>query len=133
NVQPGGGGGLIVIFDNNLPQQRSMYPPKKVEGDLVVRKDYYPWVDEEFLGPYVKQARLFSDGDIFLTYKATLARRVTFEPILHANYVVYSEGPKVKRKGNHTRFTYPDGSVLADGDSKPDFDKLQAIRLGGKP
>jgi hypothetical protein len=52
---------------------------------------------------------------------------------LHADYVVYSEGPKIKREGNYTRFTYPDGSVEADGKSKPSFKKLQAIRLGGQP
>lgn len=28
-------------------------------------------------------------------------------------------------EGNYTRFTYPDGST------KPSFEKLQAIRLGG--
>lgn len=133
NVEPAGGGGVIVIFDNNLAQQRSMYPPEKVEGDLMIKKDYYPWVNEHFLIRHEKQAWLVSDGDIFLTYKAKQARKVIFEPILHADYVVYSEGPKVKREGNYTRFTYPDGSVVADGDIQPDFDKLQAIRLGGQP
>ena len=126
-------GGVIVIFDDNLPQRRSMYPPKKIEGDLIVGKEYYPWVDEQFLIRHEKQAWLVTDGDIFLTYKAKEARKVTFEPLLHADYVVYSEGPKVKREGNYTRFTYPDGSVVADGDSKPDFDKLQAIRRGRQP
>lgn len=131
NVESGRGGGVIVIFDNHLPQRRSMYSPERVSGDLIIKKDYYPWIDEDFLGRYVKQARLFGNGDFFLTYMAIQARQVIFEPILHSDYVVYSEGPKVKREGNYTRFTYPDGSVIADGKSKPDFRKLQALRLGG--
>ncbi|MDF3931165.1 hypothetical protein [Pseudomonas citronellolis] len=131
NIQAGGGGGVIVIFDNHLPQRRSMHRPKEVGGDLEISKDYYPWIDEQFLIRHERQAWLVSDGDIFLTYVAKQARQVIFEPALHRDYVVYSEGPKVKREGNYTRFTYPDGSVVADGKSKPDFRKLQALRLGG--
>lgn len=107
-----------------------MYSPKEVSGDLAIKKDYYPWVDEDFLGKYEKRAVLFSGEDIFLTYRALTAKRVDFIPYLHSNYAVYSAGPKVKRKGNFIRFTYPDGSIIADGSSEPDFDKLQAIRLG---
>ncbi|MGE9761631.1 hypothetical protein [Pseudomonas sp. PDM20] len=123
-------GGVIAIFDDNSPQQRS-YPDQTqdIVGNLLIRGDYYPWVDEEFLGPYKKQVRLLGDGDIYRTYRTPSAQRVDFEPVLHAGYVVYSAGPKVKKEGNHTQFTYPDGSVIADGSSEPDFDKLQAIRL----
>ncbi|MDF3931806.1 hypothetical protein P3W75_04155, partial [Pseudomonas citronellolis] len=129
NVKPGGGGGVIVIFDNNVPQQRSMYPPKKIEGDLVIRKDYYPWVDKQFKGAYETQVLLAGEGDIFLTYKASNARKVVFEPNLHADCVVRSVWPQEQKLGSYIQFTYPDGSMVADGDSKPDFDKLQAIRL----
>ncbi|MDF3935943.1 hypothetical protein [Pseudomonas citronellolis] len=130
-VQSGRGGGVIAIFDDNLPQQRS-YPDqtKDVTGNLLIKEDYYPWVDEEFLGSYAKQVRLLGSGDIYLTYRTPNAQRINFEPVLHTDYVVYSAGPKVKKEGNHTQFTYPDGSIIADGSSEPDFDKLQAIRLG---
>jgi hypothetical protein len=46
--------------------------------------------------------------------------------------MVYSVQPKEKKEGSHTAFTYPDGSVVANGQSKPDFRKLQAIRLAGQ-
>ena len=107
-----------------------MYPPKEVIGDLEIKPDYYPWVDEDFLGKYEKRAVLFNGEDIFLTYRTIEAKSVYFAPNLHSDYAVYSAGPKVKQKGNYIRFTYPDGSVIADGSSEPDFDKLQAIRLG---
>ncbi|MHC8318346.1 hypothetical protein [Pseudomonas sp. LB3P31] len=131
NVPSGGGGGVIVAFDHHLPQQRSVFEPtQEASGDLLVGGDYYPWISEAFLGGHEKLARLVGAGDIYLTYKALNARKVVFEPILHADKVVYSKEPKVKQKGSYTRFTYPDGSAVADGTSKPDFKKLQAIRLG---
>ena len=106
-----------------------MYSPKEVSGDLEIKPDYYPWVDEDFLGKYEKRAVLFNGEDIFLTYRAITAKKVYFAPNLHSDYAVYSAGPKIKQKGNYIRFTYPDGTVIADGSSEPDFDKLQAIRL----
>lgn len=122
-----------MIFDDNLPQQRTMYPPKKVEGDLTISKDYYPWVDRQFRGTYETQVRLAGEGDIFLSYKAKSARKVVFEPELHTKYLVRSVWPQEQKPGSYIQFTYPDGSVVADGKSKPDFRKLQAIRLGGQP
>lgn len=127
NVTYGAGGGVVVIFDhNNSPRGGADFV---VDGDLTIKKDYYPWVDEEFLGPYKKTVSLAGEGDIYLMYQALQARQVYFEPVLHSDFVVYSAGPKVKKKGNHTAFTYPDGSVVADGRSDPNFRKLQAMRL----
>ncbi|MDQ0500029.1 hypothetical protein QF016_002665, partial [Pseudomonas marginalis] len=102
----------------------------KVEGDLTIKKDYYPWVDEEFLGPYKKTVGLAGEGSIYLSYQALQARQVYFEPVIHSDFIVYSAGPKEKKEGNHTAFTYPDGSVVADGQSTPDFWKLQSLRTG---
>jgi len=128
NATAGGGGGVVVIFDhNNSPRGGADI---EVQGDLIIKKDYYPWQSESFLGDYEKYISLAGEGHIFLMYKALNARRVYFEPVLHADFVVRSKGPKEKKKGNHTTFTYPDGSVQADGQSKPDFLKLQTIRTG---
>ena len=130
NVMWGAGGGVVVIFDhNNSPRGGA---DTEVDGDLTIKKDYYPWIDEEFLGPYKKTVNLAGEGDIYLSYQASQARQVYFEPVLHAYYVIYSAGPKVKKKGNHTTFTYPDGSVVADGRSDPDFRKLQALRVAAE-
>jgi hypothetical protein len=131
NVKPASGGGVIVMFDHYLAQRRSAFDPtKEVSGDLLIRKDYYPRVSEHFIGGHEKLAWLVGEGGTYLYYRAPNARKVKFEPILHANYVLHSVGPKVKKKGNYTRYTYPDGSVVADRISDPNFKKLQAIRLG---
>lgn len=133
NVQPGGGGGVIVIFDDNQPQQRSLLEdPEEVSGDLLIKKDYYPWVDKQFRGRYESQVWLAGGGDIFLMYKAITADEVTFEPVLHADLVVRSIWPQEQEVGKFIKFTYPDGSVVADGSSEPSFEKLETIRLGGK-
>jgi hypothetical protein len=130
NVTHGSGGGVIAIFDhNNSPRGGADF---EVEGDLTIKKDYYPWLSEAFLGGYRKQISLTSEGDIYLMYQALQARQVYFEPVLHSNFLVTSVQPKVKKKGNHTAFTYPDASVVADGSFEPSFRKLQAIRLAAE-
>ncbi|MDP9657633.1 UNVERIFIED_ORG: hypothetical protein J2W87_005590 [Pseudomonas putida] len=128
NVTAGAGGGVVVIFDyNNSPRGGAGI---EVDGDLTIKKEYYPWLKENFLGGYSKRISLVGEGSIYLSYQALQARQVYFEPILHSDFTVYSTQPKVKKKGNHTTFTYPDGSVVADGQSQPDFLKLQMIRTG---
>ncbi|MHC8318345.1 hypothetical protein [Pseudomonas sp. LB3P31] len=130
NVKAGPGGGVIVMFDHHPPQRRSVFDPtEKVSGDLLIRKDYYPWVNEQFIGGHETIVWLVGEGGIYSYYRAPNARTVMFEPLLHAEYLVYAKGPKLKQKGNTNQFTYSDGSVVAGG-SDPSFKKLQAIRLG---
>ncbi|WP_447749002.1 hypothetical protein [Pseudomonas nicosulfuronedens] len=116
-----------MIFDDN-------YSPRggadvKVDGDLLLKENYYPWVDEEFLGQYRKRVNLIGPGKIYSMFKAPKAKLVYFEPNLYSKFVVYSAGPKVKVKGNGTVFMYPDGSEGSDGRSTPDIRRLDKIRL----
>ena len=99
---------------------------------MSITKDYYPWLSEAFLGGYRKEISLAGSGPIYLMYEALQARKVYFEPILHTDFLVTSEQPKEKKKGNHIRFTYPDGSVVSDGRAEPNFRKLEAIRLAAE-
>ncbi|MDP9657631.1 UNVERIFIED_ORG: hypothetical protein J2W87_005588 [Pseudomonas putida] len=128
NVTQGGGGGVVVIFDhNNSPRGGA---DTEIDGDLTIKKDYYPWVSEAFLGGYRKHISLVSSGGLYLKYQALQARHVYFEPTLHSDYTIYSKEPKEKKEGNHTAFTYPDRTVVADGKWHPNFLKLQTIRTG---
>ncbi|WP_268799179.1 hypothetical protein [Pseudomonas huanghezhanensis] len=127
NVRYGAGGGVLVVFDHNNPSHGGV--TWTVEGDLTIKKEYYPWVDEELLGRYKKTVSLAGEGKIYLGYKALNARSVYFEPVVHSDFVLYSKGPAVKKDGNFTSFTYPDGSVFADGRTHPNFRRLEAIRL----
>ncbi|MBD8194642.1 hypothetical protein IFR35_27260 [Pseudomonas fluorescens] len=131
NVTYGAGGGVIAIFDyNDSPQGGADI---KVDGDLTIKKDYYPWIHESFIGGYSKTINLASEGGIYINYQALQARTVYFEPVFHSSVLVRSEGSKVHKVGNFIKFTYPDGSVVADGQSKPDFWKLQSLRTGRAP
>ena len=126
NVTFGAGGGVVVVFDNNDSSRGGI--GKKVEGDLTIRKDYYPWVSERFLSQYTHRVSLMGEGDIYLDYQALQAKNVYFEPVLHPDFILRSVGPKEKKEGNYTVFTLPDGSVIADGLPETKFPKLQAIR-----
>ena len=129
-VVKGAGGGVVVIFDNN----NSPHGPAniKVEGDLLIRKDYYPWLKESFLLGYSKRVGLVGEGDIYLIYQASQARKVYFEPVFHPGFLISSIGPKVHKDGVYTAYTYPDGMVVADDKVHPDFQKLQSIRLAAE-
>ena len=129
NVTYGAGGGVVVVFDNNDSSRGDK--GIKVDGDLRIRKDYYPWVSETFLGQYTHRVSLMGEGDIYLGYQALQAKTVYFEPVLHSNFVLNSVEPKEK-KGNYTIFTLPDGRVIADGRPDTKFSKLQAIRMAAE-
>jgi hypothetical protein len=129
NVSSGGGGGVIVIFDRNDPQRRTSGVVKVKGTDLVIIKDYYPWVKESYSGGYIKRAGLAGEARSYLTYEARETRKVYFEPVLHSDYVVSSTEPKKHKIGDFIKFHYPDGATQSDGRTVPDFKKLQEIRL----
>ena len=129
SVTYGAGGGIVVMFDRNRPM-RSSGLAIEVDGDVVIRKDYYPWLGELFIGGHKKYISLAGQGDIYVTYQAIQARQVYFEPIFHSDFIVRSKGAKVYKAGNFMKFTYPDGSVVAERYAKPDFLKLQTMRTG---
>lgn len=126
----GAGGGIVVMFDENNPGRAGVY--KKIEGDLILKNDYYPWMHERFIGGYEKSISLTGEGQIYVRYKALQARNVYFEPVLHSGYMARSVGPKVKREGNRTIYFYPDGSSTPEPQFKPNFRKMQAIRLAAE-
>jgi hypothetical protein len=131
NVTYGAGGGVVVKFDHNRP---SLSPGLSIniDGDLTIKKDYYPWLHEKFLSGYEKYVSLAGEGNTYLFYQALQARQVYFEPILHSDFLVTSKGTKVHKVGDFIKFTYPDGSLLSDSSNKPSFRKLQAIRLSAE-
>ncbi|MDH0291000.1 hypothetical protein N7414_17905 [Pseudomonas sp. GD04087] len=131
NVVYGTGGGVVVIFDDNASPRGGANI--KVDGDLTIKEGYYPWIDEEFIGGYTKDISLLGDGyDYYLMYQALNARLVSYEPVLHSKFMVYSTGPKEKKKGNFVIFNYPDGSVEQASRAKPDFRRLESIRIAAE-
>ncbi len=129
NVLVGGGGGVIVVFDHNNPQL-SVGRRVAVEGsELKIVKDYYLWLNERYTGGYVKRASLSGCGSGYITYEARQARNVYFEPVFHPEFVVTSVAPKKHAVGDFIKFFYPDGTVESDSEGRPNFKKMQEIRL----
>jgi len=126
NVTYGVGGGIVAIFDNNPSPRGSAR--NSVSRDLVLKENYYPWIDEEHIGHYKKTVNLLGKWDIYLMYKSPHANLIYFEPTYHPDFAVHSAGPKIKKKGNNTVFTYPDGTQ-DDALIQPVFRKLERIRL----
>ncbi|WP_371914058.1 hypothetical protein [Pseudomonas sp. AU11447] len=123
-VTYGYGGGVIVIFDNNLPQRRSMDEVVDVSGDVVVREDYYPWVIETFIGGHEKTLVIMGRQNVF-SYRSSNARSVVFEPILHSGLVVRTIGVKSDGAGTSENI-YPDGTREFSG-YDPSLRRLKII------
>ncbi len=131
DVSFGAGGGVVVIFDNNASPQGGANV--KVDGDLTIKENYYPWVDEGFIGGHKKDVSLLGEGyDYYRMYQAPSAKLISFEPILHSGFLMYSTGPKEKKKGSFATFNYPDGSIERIARAKPNFHKLETIRLAAE-
>ncbi|MGE4335746.1 MAG: hypothetical protein AB7E55_07200 [Pigmentiphaga sp.] len=122
----GGGGGVVVILDHNDSSMGGA--DIRIDGDVVVKEELYPWLSESFLGGYKRQVYLSGQSQTFLKYQALNARSLYFEPRFNPRLIVYSTEPKVHRVGVFTKFSYPDGSVVSDGGAYPDFRRLEAIR-----
>ncbi|AVO30731.1 hypothetical protein D7T48_02250 [Stenotrophomonas maltophilia] len=129
-IKSGFPAGMIVIFDDNRSPNGSW--DFKVDGDLKVVRDYYPWLSESFLGGHRRSISLTTNGHFYLIYQALHARNVYFEPILHSNFLTRSVHPKVKQPGNRTVFHYPDGSSSFETYTSPNHAKLQAIRMAAE-
>ncbi|WP_409460104.1 hypothetical protein ACK1O1_11110 [Stenotrophomonas maltophilia] len=129
-ITQGWGGEVTVIFDEMVSPYG--WTDFKVDGDLSIRRDYYPWLNERFLGGYSKTIGLTSSSYGSVIYRAENARRVHFEPVLHPQFLTRSAGPKVKAQGNRTTFYYPDGSNAFELYHQPNFLKLEAIRIAAE-
>lgn len=108
-VEFAGGGKVIAVFDYNMPQQLSMHGFVDASGDIVIKAEYFPWVSEIFLNGHRKVVEIYG-RQRFLTYRSLSARKVLFEPILHADMVVKTIGVKSMGKGEKVENIYPDGT-----------------------
>lgn len=128
------GSGIIVIFDDNHPQRDDgVY--EDVTGDLLISKRYFPWINERFLNGHSRDLWTYSKR-LYSTYKTKNTYKILFAPESNSDLITYSIGPKFKNKsgGNFTKYIYPDGEIVNDGDAFPDFNKLENIsdRYGEK-
>ena len=126
-VKYASGARVVVVFDNNIPQERTMYPIRDVEGDVYISRDYFPWVSEIFLEERRAIVELYG-GDKLVIYRALNAKGVKFERVLHGDLVVRTIGVKVRGQGEKAENIYPDGS-REFSNYDPDLRRLKAISV----
>ncbi|WP_244953504.1 hypothetical protein [Yersinia mollaretii] len=106
-------------------------------GDYILTKNplsltptYYPVITEWHLTKEATDLSLLGKRK-FESYRINAINKETVYikllPILDESKVVKMVGPKIKKKGNHWRIEYPDGSVTSNGEVTPDFEKLSSM------
>lgn len=62
-------GGIVVIFDHNDSPMGGT--DIEVGGDLMVKKNFYPWLSEDFIGDYKRDVSLLgAEVDIALSIES---------------------------------------------------------------
>lgn len=121
---------IVLVFDDNLPQNYNGNIENISSEDVKIKREYFPWIDTDFMGNHGKSVSLIMLGDRNLySYGVKNANSVNIDLISNFKGVVYSEGPRKKsiNNNNYTVFKYPDGTIDAHGKDFPDFKKLQSI------
>lgn len=117
---------VIIRFDEHRTFGGSN--EKYVEGDLMIDKEFFPWIHEQFVGGYEKSINLVGKDGLDISYHAPSTRKINFTPKIHSNFLVSSKGNKEKVIGLYSEFTYPDGSKQRERLGFPNFEKLQSIQ-----
>ncbi|EAQ4906430.1 hypothetical protein FCJ48_18350 [Salmonella enterica] len=121
---------IVLVFDDNLPQNYNGNIASISSENVKIRREYFPWIDTDFMGNHGRSVSLIMLGDRNLySYGVKNASAVNIDLISNFKSIVYSEGPKKKsiNSRNYTVFKYPDGTIDAQGKDFPDFKKLQSI------
>ncbi|MGH1500508.1 hypothetical protein ACRBEF_13390 [Yersinia proxima] len=119
--------GIEVAFDEQGERSGDYI---SANNPISVSPTYYPIVKERYIVAEGVFLSLLGKKD-FELYKINNhdGRNLTvnFSPIIDESKIVKMVGPKIKKKGNHWRIEYPDGSVTSDGEVTPDFEKLSSM------
>lgn len=118
---------VIVRFDEHRTLGGAN--EKTVVGDLVIEKEFYPWIHESFIGGHKKSINLVGADGTYINFYSPSTRKIHFTPKIHSTYLVTSKGHKEKVIGPHPEFTYPDGRKQREKLGRPNFEKLQTIRI----
>ncbi|WP_039058502.1 hypothetical protein [Enterobacter sp. Bisph1] len=122
---PGTAVGARIAFDNDS-SQNGQY--SSAHGDLYLSPKYYPFISEWNLGEKKKELSLLGKKS-FLHLRAYETNQIKFYPELDETKVVRYIGIEKKIEGARSKIIYPDGSVGANGEIFPDFDKVDKMKL----
>ncbi|MDE1482950.1 hypothetical protein [Xenorhabdus bovienii] len=96
----------------------------KKTGNLNEEITLFPLLSEMFLVGGGKSFNLVGKYDV-MTYKMNNGRKIHLNVLYEKNFLSHWQGRK--NQGADTSITYPDGTIIYNGDVRPDFDKLMHI------
>ncbi|WP_237388423.1 hypothetical protein [Xenorhabdus sp. Sc-CR9] len=111
------------VIDGNAPQVFDGGYIKKT-GDLNEEITLFPLLRERFLGGHSQSFYLVGKYDV-MTYKMVDGRKIHLNVLYEKKFLSHWQGRK--NQDADTSMTYPDGTIIYNGDVIPDFDKLMRI------
>nr|WP_314266561.1 hypothetical protein [uncultured Moellerella sp.] len=117
------GAEATFVFDNNAPATFDGGYEKK-SGDLNETLVLFPLISERFLGEHVKNFWLIGKYDV-ITYKIYNSKKINLTILYKKNFLTHWQGRK--SQDGDTSMSYPDGTVIYNGNTKPQYNKLIEI------
>jgi hypothetical protein len=122
---PGTAVGATIAFDDNATKNGRF---KVFESsELVLSPVYYPLIDSNKDINVNDTLNLFGQDDFLLKKIVSPAKsiQIKFEPTVDESKVVRMIAPTEQKVGVNYKIIYPDGSVVSDGTTHPDVNKLK--------
>lgn len=122
---PGTAVGATIAFDDNATKNGRF---KVFEGsELILSPVYYPLIDSNKDINVNDTLNLFGQNDFLLKKIVSSAKNVQirFEPTVDESKVVRMIAPTEQKVGVYYKIIYPDGSVVSDGSTHPDINRLK--------
>ncbi|BBJ62150.1 hypothetical protein [Enterobacter asburiae] len=122
---PGTAVGATIAFDDNATKNGRF---KVFTGsELVLSPMYYPLIDSNKDISVNDTLNLFGQDDFLLKKIVSSEKNVQikFEPTIDESKVVRMIAPTEQKVGVNYKIIYPDGTVVSDGSTHPDVNRLK--------
>ncbi|MDP9568649.1 hypothetical protein FEI17_08075 [Kosakonia radicincitans] len=122
---PGTAVGATIAFDDNAAKNGLFKVSENSE--LVLSPAYYPLVQDNKRISENDMLNLFGEKDFMQIKMVSSAKdiQVIFKPTLDESKLVKMIAPKEHKAGAFYKIIYPDGTVVSDGTTHPDVNRLK--------
>ena len=122
---PGTAVGATIAFDDNATKNGLFKVSENSE--LILSPAYYPLVQDNKRISENNMLNLFGKKDFMQIKMVSSAKdiQVVFKPTLDESKLVKMIAPKEHKAGAFYKIIYPDGTVVSDGTTHPDVNKLK--------
>ncbi|MEB2420607.1 hypothetical protein [Citrobacter sp. R-1.5.2] len=122
---PGTAVGATIAFDDNATKNGLFKVSENSE--LILSPAYYPLVQDNKRISENNMLNLFGKKDFMQIKMVSSAKdiQVVFKPTLDESKLVKMIAPKEHKAGAFYKIIYPDGTVVSDGTTHPDVNRLK--------